>query len=265
MTFWDRFVLWLYTGLAGSVPVGRDAAARVFALAFQQGRLVPAFLNDLSLLLLLATGPPGSPLHAAAEAEGVRRQLPQQPQRLWQLLQVLRPGPLSDLLELGRSAEPVWRAALAQVLLGSELVSSLCDFLGRLFLVEPQSRRSEVQRLVLQAAGFHFRTPPGTLTFPCRLYRHVLHRLRQTQAVLPSTLPPGPHPAWFTGLDADEQVVLNRCLLWLSEPDVMLLYLQLYARLDAEEIACVLRAGNRTWTADQVAGRLEMGWQVVLS
>jgi hypothetical protein len=30
MTFWDRFVLWLYLGMRDTLPVGRDAAARIF-------------------------------------------------------------------------------------------------------------------------------------------------------------------------------------------------------------------------------------------
>jgi hypothetical protein len=265
MTFWDRFVLRLCVGLADTVPVGRGVAAGLFALAFGQGRLMPAFLNDLSLLLLLAGSSGGSPVHTAAAGEGARRGLPRQPRRLWELLQAIRPDRLTDLLELGRSGQPVWRSVLAQALLRSDVVSDLADFLGRLSLVEPDSRRNEAQRLVLQAAGLYYGIPQGTMTFPCRLYRHVLHELRQDQTALPSVLPPGPRPAWLTALDADEQMLIDRCLLWLSEPDVTLLYLHFYGRLDSEQMACVLNARKGTWTADQVARRLEQCWQTVLS
>jgi hypothetical protein len=34
MTFWDRFVLWLYVTLADTLPVGRDALGRLLTLAF---------------------------------------------------------------------------------------------------------------------------------------------------------------------------------------------------------------------------------------
>jgi hypothetical protein len=265
MTFWDRFVLWLYAGLAGTVPVGRDTAARLFGLAFQQGRLMPAFLNDLSLLLLLASGPAGSPLHTAADAEATGRGLLQQPQRLRQLLQALQPERLTDLLELGRSGQPLWRAALVQTLPHCEVVSHLCDFLGRLFLVESDSRRSQADRLVLEALTRYYRSPPGTVAFSCRLYQHVLQELRPQQVVLPSVLPASPRPAWFSALDADEQILIQRCLSWLSEPDMTLLYLNVYARLDAKEVASVLNRQQRGWTADRVAGRLELCWQTVLS
>ena len=39
MSFWDRFVLALYFGLAQHLPVGRDAALRILDRALAPGRV----------------------------------------------------------------------------------------------------------------------------------------------------------------------------------------------------------------------------------
>jgi hypothetical protein len=258
MTFWDRFVLWLYVTMADTLPVGRDALGRLLALAFQRGRFSVASLNDLSLLLILAACPAEAPLRTAAEQEATRRSLVRHPRRLWQLLQAIQPPRVADLLEIGRP-QPLLRGLVAEVLLSSRLLYNLCKFLGRIFLRDPGEERTRAARFIVQAGGLYYRTPQGTVDFSCRLYRHMLANMRPDDEALPSLVPPG-----FTARDADEQQYLERCLLWLPEPDLVRLYLQFYARLTVEQIACVLQQADAPWTPDQVVLRLEQAWQTVL-
>jgi hypothetical protein len=263
MSFWNRFVVCLYRGFAGTVPVGRDAAARLITFAHQQGRLPPLSLNDLSLLLILAIGHAGAPLRNAVELEINRRQLVLRPKRLWALLQAIRPPQVADVLEVGRS-QPVLRALAGEVLLSSDLLNNLATFLGHLFLRDPGGEYTPAGRFLVQTAGLYYHIPQGTMDFVCRLYRHVLPRVRLDDEALPSAFPPGPWPAWFAGLDVEEQQFLARCLALLPEPDLELLYLHFYGRLTVAQIACVQQQADPSWTADQVARRLEQSWMTVL-
>jgi hypothetical protein len=263
MAFWDRFVLWLYASMAESLPVGRNALGRVLALAFLRGRLAPASLNDLSLLLILATSPGGAPLRTPAEREVAQRRLVRQARRVGQLLQAIRPPQVADLLEIGRP-QPLLRGLVGEALVASEFFANLCTFLGRLFLRDPAGERSQAVRFLVQAAALYYRIPQGTVDFTCRLYHHVLRNLRPGHEVLPSMIPSGPQPGWFTALDVDEQQFLDRCLTRLPEPDLVRLYLQFYARLTVAQITHVQQQADRRWTPDQVALRLEQCWQTVL-
>jgi hypothetical protein len=209
--------------------------------------------------LILAACPPAAPVRTAAEEEVNRRRLVRNPQRLWPLLQAIRPPQVADLLEIGRPPQPLLRALVAEVLLSSPLLYNLCQFLGRMFLRDPAGEQTRAARFLVQATGLYYRTPQGTVDFPCRLYRHVLANLRSDDEALPSSIPPG-----FTAPDDDERQFLERCLLWLPEPDLERLYLQFYPRLTVGQIACVLQQADQTWTADQAVLRLEQAWQTVL-
>src|SRR5205085_1535438 len=94
---------------------------------------------------------------------------------------------------------------------------------------------------------------------------HVLLQLRLNDKALPSALPASQRPPWLAALDHDEQHLLRCCLAWLSEPDVVLLYLQFYARLTAGQMAQALQPLFPKWTPDHVVGRLAPCWEVVLS
>jgi hypothetical protein len=225
MTFGDRFVLWLYASMAETLPVGRDALDRLLDLAFQRGRLAPALLNDLSILLILAASPAGSPLRIAKEQEEQRRRLVRHPQRMLQLLQAIRPPHVAAFLDIGRP-QPLLRGVVAQGLLGTELFPNLCTFMGRMFLRNPEEERTRARQFLVQATGLYYGFSQGTMDYSCGLYRHVLPRLRPDDEALPAVFPAGPQPAWFTDLDADEQQFLGRCLTLLPEPALERLYLQ---------------------------------------
>jgi hypothetical protein len=263
MSFWERFVIWLYASMADLSPVGQDPLGRLFVLAFQRGHLVPASINDLSPLLILAARPGESSLQVAMEQEVNRRSLDRHPQRLWQLLQAIRPPRVSDILEIGRQ-QPLLRGLVAEVLHCSELRTNLCTFLGRLFLRDPAGEQSRASQFLVQATVRYYRIPQGTVDFTCRLYRHLVPQLLAEDEAIPSVLAPGPRPAWWTALEDAEQGFLDRCLNLLPEPELVLLYLQFYAHLPIKQIAGVMQAADATWTADQVAQRLEECWQTVL-
>jgi hypothetical protein len=267
MTFWDRFVFWVYLGMRDTLPAGRDGAARILNLACARGRLTPAALNDLSLLLSLACCPTDSPAWAAARQEAERRQLAARPHALWPALRRINPPPLTDLLEVGRPSESLLRTLIFRALIEGgegEVLANLCQFLGRLYLADPAGQRPQAVRLIIQALPRYYHIPLGTVNFSCRLYASVLLSLRLDTDPLPSAFAPGPRPAWFTALHPDEQWFTCRCLDSLSEPDLMLLYLQCYARLTVGQIARVWQHANRTWTPDRIALELERCWDVIL-
>jgi hypothetical protein len=267
MNFWDRFVLCLYYGLSETLPVGRDVAASLFGEAFLRGRLMPAQLNDLSLLLLLGVCPAGSPIQPDAEQAAFGRGLHQQPGHAWALLSASRPTRLQELLELGRLPAPSFRVLVASVLAHpnlAEVYNNLCEGLGRLLLVDPVSQQQAAQAYLFRAIRRYVAMPLGTMEFTCLLYLDVLARIRPPGTPLPSALPAGVPPGWFAALASDEQGVIQRCLAHLTEAEWVFLAVQLYGRLTVEQIACVLRQSDATITADQVARELERAWLKVL-
>ena len=75
MSFWDRFVLALYFGLAQDLPTGRDAALRILDIALTRGGLPVCALSDTSVLLLLALLPRWSPHRPGVVALAFSRRL----------------------------------------------------------------------------------------------------------------------------------------------------------------------------------------------
>jgi hypothetical protein len=268
MSFWDHFVLWVYLGLADTQPVGRDVAGRLFNNAFSLGFLVPGQLNDLSLLLVLAATPAGSPTHTAATVEINNRNLHAQPASAWNMLQALRPPRLAEWLEIGRPNDPTLRGLRAGILFRSpplEVVANLRLFLGRLYLEDPANQTPRAYQIIVQAVNRFDRIPAGTVDFLCLLYQHGLLQLRPEDMPLPSVLPPGPRPGWYSALAPEEQTLINRGTASLPEPALVRFYLHFYARLTAGQIAGVLQVTDQTWTPDQVALDLEQSWLTVLS
>ncbi len=268
MPFWDRFILWVYLGLADTLHAGRDAVRRLFDRAFGLGRLNLAGLNDLSILLLLAGGRPGTAVHSAAEQEADRRQLQGRPQHVWRLLDQVRPPRLTELLELGRPRGLISGRILVGVLTdtpGHVLRNNLAEFLSRLFLEPPSAREAQAMQLTMRGVVRYYAIPPGTIEFLCFFYRHVFFALRMGDLVFPSAVPAGPSREWFATLPAEEQAFLQRCVLDLPQTDMLLLYLHFYARLTAEEIACVYENADPTWSPQRVVDRVESGWGVFLS
>jgi hypothetical protein len=283
MTFRDRFILRLYYTFGDTLPVGRDVAGRLFALAMARGRFTPAQLNDLSLLLLLAILPNGSSWRSPIEQEVLRRDLHQQPWRVWQLLQTSVPPRLTEVLETARSQGPavvLFRNLLAAILSGLDLAAieiNLSTFLGRLRLEDPNDRQPEARASLFWALRRHVTIPLGTVDFRCCLYLRVLNRVMQPGQPVPDTQP-GTSPPWFSQLEQSERELLGRCLEYLStarrngppssaaevEADLLLLYVQLYAQLTVEQIAGVLRYADANVTADQIALALERAWNAVL-
>ena len=169
MTFWDRFVLWVYLGMADWVPVPRATAGHIFEQALQRGRLQLASLNDLSVLLLLACAPPNSPVGAAAQADALRRDLPARSRGVSGILRAIaRPQP-NDLLEVGRAPVKRLRRLVFRVLCdpsASSVLTNLCQFLGWLTLTDPPQPASPGHppgparsRIVLPHPARHSRLP----------------------------------------------------------------------------------------------------------
>src|SRR5262249_42865514 len=149
-------------------------AGRILNQAFARGRLVSGALNDLSILLLLAGCPPGSPAWTAATQEARRRNLATRPHVVTQLLRTINPPPLTDFLEVGRPKEPLLRSLVFRALIeapASEVLANLCRFLGRLALADLLSQRPRAVRLIIEALPAYYRLPLGVTDFPGHLYR----------------------------------------------------------------------------------------------
>jgi hypothetical protein len=170
------------------------------------------------------------------------------------------------LLELARP-----RGTGGRILLGvladvpeSEVFRNLSEFLGRLFLRDPVDQQAQALRLLVRGTRLYLDIPAGTVDYLGRLYRHVLLNIRPAEEPLPAVLPGDPRPPWFSALEQAEQQFIEHALAWLSEPDVVLLYLQMYGRLTAAQIAAAFHEHGRLWTPDRVIRRLEQCWGVVL-
>src|SRR5438067_1319343 len=74
----------------------------------------------------------------------------------------------------------------------------------------------------------------------------------------------GPAAVWFGQLDPAERAFLDRCSLFLPEPEVVALFLHLYAGLTAEQLAAVWQISDPTVTAEAVVRRLEEDWIQIL-
>jgi hypothetical protein len=270
MSFWDRFVLVLYFGLAWHLPVGRDAALRILDIALSRGRLSLAGLNDTSLLLLLALLPDTSPHRQPVQSLVASRQLHVQPAQIIQLLQAAAPPRLADVVELGRApgTHPGTVAFLQALLVPNRLgvIENLRLYLARLNLLDPNSPpvRSLVTSLVGAGSQRYVGIPLGTVDYLACLYREVRLQTRAPGQPLPSGFPPGTRPAWFQALSPDEQRFLDTCMLHLPEQAVDLVYLHYYARLSVDQIVGALRLVNPAGAADAVARRLEQAWNVIL-
>lgn len=148
---------------------------------------------------------------------------------------------------------------------GHPLRFNLNEFLSRLFLEPPAAREAQAMQLTTRGVVRYYSIPPGTVEFLCFFYRHVFFALRMEEIVFPSVGPAGPTSEWFATLPADERGFLERCMLDLPQTDLLLLYLHFYARLTAEQIACVYRNADPAWTAETVVDRVEAAWGVVLA
>jgi len=269
MVFWDRFVHFVYFGMADSVPLPRATAGRIFEEALRRGRLQVASLNDLSVMLLLACDSSNTFVTTAAQAEALRRTpLSVQP-NMWRLLQRFStPSRLTDLLEVGRAPVPQLRVLALGTLIGGvagEVLTNLCRFLGRLYLADPEDQLSRAVQLIHKALIAYYRLPLDTVDFLALLYRHVLADIKPKTQPLPGSWPTGGLPDWTVeDLDPDEFDFLDRCLRRLKPSGRVLLALQVYARLNVEQIAAVWQGVNQKWTADQVAKGLEQCWKAVL-
>ena len=267
MPFWDRFVLWLSLGLADTLPLGRDAVGRLFDRAFALGRLDPAALNDLSILLLAAGGRHSAPVREAALAELTSRNLAADPEYVRRLLDLLQGPRLTEVLEINRPHQTIPAQLVANVLTtppGHEVWSNLREFVSQMRFLEADGvqRTVEVNRLMFEAVQLYQRFPVGTVDFLSLLYRHALGYLGgpwELPRALPVELPP-----WFLSLSQEEQTFLHRCWTGLSRHERTILLLQFYGRLPAEQIAGALRFADETMTADEVARALEGCWTKVL-
>lgn len=267
MPFWDRFVLWVYLGLAEVLPVGRDAVARLCERAHrsrQPHRLDLGHANDLTVLLVAGTCRPGRPARIAAEAEFASRHLSTEYDRVRALLQHLQPPRVTELLELKRPHHALPAQLLYGVMTaepGHEILLNLVDFLSKIRVATPAATRREAVTSLLGAITRYYRFPMGTIDFFSLLYRHACGYLQIGTPPLPAFVPS--HPLLLEIPDADEREFLLRCGR-LTETDRVLLYLNFYARLTAEQIAGMLRFSDPTWTADRVVIEIERCWNAVL-
>lgn len=282
MTFWDRFILRLYYTLAEGYPHGPDSAVRLLNLAHGLGLINPAAVSDLSILLLKAILPPANPLRQPVEQEFQRRGLHLLPRpQLWGLLVASAPRRDLEILELGRHGTPHQRGLALDIILRLYL-PSLRQFLGRLYLVDPNTFDAFVIGRLMWVMLSYYRIPPGTIGFLCLLYRHVLGALPAIAGrsppgpVLPGGWPAGvaqippalwpflPVPPWLATLVPAEQRFLQCCHTVLAPGDRVLVYLSFYAELNLQQITCVLR-GWQTVTGDQVVTAITHCWERLLN
>ena len=146
MSYWDRFILALYFGLAQPLPAGRDASLRILDWAISRGRLSFSSLNHTSLLLLLAMLPENSPHRPAVVSLAVSHGLGHNPIQFSQLVQTAAPPRLNEVVELYRNAagpnlhDVALRGAALNALAAPNelgLFENLTLYLARRFLINP--------------------------------------------------------------------------------------------------------------------------------
>jgi hypothetical protein len=137
------------------------------------------------------------------------------------------------------------------------------EFLGRLDFVDPYEREKQAFTFVAAACRVYYSVQIDRVAFPVLLYRYVLRWVRLADRTLASVLA-SPASNWFRILDPAEQWFLDQCATFLPEPDVLLLYLQMYAGLSATEIAEVLQVADADCRTDQVVAALLRAWRNLL-
>lgn len=270
MKFWDRFVLWVYLSMADwSVP--RTIAGRIFEQALNNGHLEPEALNDLSVLLLLTNAPPKTALWQAAEAEVSTRSLPAAPLAVGKVLRAVTPPRLTELLEVGRAPVPDLRALVLDALIeqgAGDVLANLCCFRSRLFLEDPEAQLPWAVGQIDQALIIYYGLPFDQFDFPSVLYRQVLAEILANLSSLPWRWPTDSPLDWIGQMPYEERRVIDNGLrLWPLNTALLfrlLLAFQMYARLNVEQIAAVLRLRNPAYTCDQIAQRLEQCWNGML-
>lgn len=265
MPFWDRFVLWVYLGLADVLPVGRDAVNRLFERIYASGQLDLRLANDLTVLLVAGACRPGGPARLAAEAQIGSRQLGRQYERVRSLLRTLAAPRLTEILELNRPHRAVAAQLLTGVLAsdpGHETWTNLTEFLSRINAAAPGTVRGRATNNLLGAIQRYFRFPLGTVGYVSLLYRHACGYLGIGTAALPVY---GSDPAAMAAVaDQAERTFLVRCGTQLTDADRVLLFVHFYGRLTADQLAGMLQFTDPTWTPDLVAAEVERCWIAVL-
>src|SRR5262249_15069871 len=190
MSFWDRLLAALTFGLASSVPVGRDAAARFVQGAVTRGRLRLERLSDVSVMLLLGLLPAGSPHRRNAEEEATRRRLHHRPVAVAQALQAAAPPRLTELVESARAGGPQLRGLVLAALWEPAvpgILEDLSTYLARLYLCDPAQRVfvSIVRGVLAEATRLYLTIPPGTFDYPAWVFGRLRRRLRSADDPLP--------------------------------------------------------------------------------
>lgn len=264
MPFWDRFVLWVYLGLADVFPAGRHAISRLFERTHSAGRLNLGDLNDLSILLLASSCRRGLPVRLEAEAEILHRNLSTQYVRIRTLQDKLHEPRLTEVLELNRPHRLISAQLLAGVLTvlpGHEFWLNLAEFWSKINALGLVTARAKAMWILFGAVKKYYSFPIGTVSFQSLLFRHACGYLGLGARPLPV---PDPSSSWPIVEDETERLFLTRCGELLSDTDRVMLFLHFYGRLTAENLAGMLRFADPDWTADRVVVEVERCWAALI-
>jgi hypothetical protein len=266
MSFWDRFILWVFLGLVDVRPLGTEAVARLFQLAFERGFLDLGSLTDASLLFLLSGSCANTPVANAARAETQTRNLHQQANLIREIFTVARLPNATPLVEIGREVDAVLRSLVWNALRdagGSDLERSLHAVLLHLYPHIPFNERDNlVLRCLRLGLNRYYAIPAGTEEFPSILFRELIRQFGNVLWIIP----PEQGQAPSLGAHANpEQAFLARCRSLLSPPDRLFLFMHFFGGLSATQMSRCLCVVDNIWTPDHVVAHLLRLWDEILA
>jgi hypothetical protein len=233
--FWDAFVFRIWAGLGEHNHSGFATAAELLVLAHRLRLLMPAELNDLSILLILLTCPGDSALHHEANNEYQARSLTREEEAA--ALREALPPHLTELYLLGYWGEPRQNALVRRTVFALYL-PALTRFMARLALTD--------YAVAEDFAGWDLHFAHKTLDYEDihsdQLVTGVYAKTWGSDWPCADSWPAKP-PAWAKTLSEAERAFLS-CCLNLGRGTRYVLYLSFYGRLNARQIAGILASDS---------------------